>query len=319
MLLVEEAHDCSLSGAVSAATVDPIVIIITAFAATPLTPASVDPATITAAAVAAAAFIATDPFTSDTVASFTDVAPPPTAECMVCNMVTLPQPMWYCNICTRSTCYECVQEHACVDACGCSDLTMVRHPHEELFVKLHKHGLVRPASGPLKSIAEVCEGMVEVNMMLRTYLTAHVLDGSRNIMFTSTTGKRSSSASSPRSLGYLRKPAQGRLEAIPEDCEEGMLQASEEAILLNKASRPAPALNPAARRAFHLPSPAPMEPTSVSAFSIWGEALAESVMSRAAITPSSTCATSFVAGKSSQSASRAGSPKSCTSRKFSFN
>jgi hypothetical protein len=311
MLLVEEAHDCSLSGAVSAATVDPIVIIITAFAATPLTPASVDPATITAAAVAAAAFIATDPFTSDTVASFTDVTPPPTAECMVCNMVTLPQPMWYCNICTRSTCYECVQEHACVDACGCSDLTMVRHPHEELFVKLHKHGLVRPASGPLKSIAEVCEGMVEVNMMLR--------EPSSTCAASIFAGKRSSSASSPRSLGYLRKPAPGRLEAIPEDCEEGMLQASEEAILLNKASRPAPALNPAARRAFHLPSPAPMEPTSVSAFSIWGEALAESVMSRAAITPSSTCATSFVAGKSSQSASRVGSPKSCTSRKLSFN
>ena len=230
MLVVEEAHDSSLPGAASAATVAPVASITAAFAATSLTPASsLDPAALTDAAIdAVACGLAPAPFASHIVASFAEVAappprevgPPPMAECMVCNMVTLPQPMWHCHICKRTTCAECVQEHTCGCAGGFHDtLTIVRHPHEMLFQKLYNLHLVKAAAGPLEAIAEVCEGMLQVNAMLRE-------------------------------------------------------QASEEFISLH--------------------------------------------MSRDAITPPPTCATSFVAGKRSPSASRAGSPKSCTSRKLRF-
>ena len=230
MLVVEEAHDSSLPGAGSAATVAPVASITAASAATSLTPASsVDPAALTDAAIdAVACGLAPAPFASHIVASFAEVAappprevgPPPMAECMVCNMVTLPQPMWHCHICKRTTCAECVLEHTCGCAGGFHDtLIIVRHPHEMLFQKLYNLRLVKAAAGPLEAIAEVCEGMLQVNAMLRE-------------------------------------------------------QASEEFISLH--------------------------------------------MSRDAITPPPTCATSFVAGKRSPSASRAGSPKSCTSRKLSF-
>ena len=230
MLVVEEAHDSSLPGAASAATVAPVASITAAFAATSLTPASsLDPAALTDAAIdAVACGLAPAPFASHIVASFAEVAappprevgPPPMAECMVCNMVTLPQPMWHCHICKRTTCAECVLEHTCGCAGGFHDtLIIVRHPHEMLFQKLYNLRLVKAAAGPLEAIAEVCEGMLQVNAMLRE-------------------------------------------------------QASEEFISLH--------------------------------------------MSRDAITPPPTCATSFVAGKRSPSASRAGSPKSCTSRKLRF-
>ena len=240
MLVVEEAHDSSLPGAGSAATVAPVASITAASAATSLTPASsVDPAALTDAAIdAVACGLAPAPFASYIVASFAEVAappprdvgPPPTAECMVCNMVTLPQPMWHCNICKRTTCAECVQEHTCGCAGGFHDtLTIVRHPHEMLFQKLYNLHLGKAAAGPLEAIAEVCEGMLQVNAMLRED------------------------------------------EGDDDDLD---LKASEEFISLH--------------------------------------------ISRDAITPPPTCATSFVAGKRSPSASRAGSPKSCTSRKLSF-
>ena len=254
LLVVEETHDSSLPGAVSASTVAVITVAITvatvapitmttaAFAAISLTPASVDPATLTNAAIDdVACGLAFAPFTSNTVASRMtfaedappprEVGPPPTTECMVCNNVTMPQPMWNCNTCTRTMCAECVQEHACGcgDACGCYGKTIVRHPLEMLFVELYNLGLVNAAAGPLEAIAEVCEGMLQVNAMLRED------------------------------------------EGDDDDLD---LKASEEFISLH--------------------------------------------ISRDAITPPPTCATSFVAGKRSPSASRAGSPKSCTSRKLSF-
>ena len=285
LLVVEETHDSSLPGAVSASTVAVITVAITvatvapitmttaAFAAISLTPASVDPATLTNAAIDdVACGLAFAPFTSNTVASRMtfaedappprEVGPPPTTECMVCNNVTMPQPMWNCNTCTRTMCAECVQEHACGcgDACGCYGKTIVRHPLEMLFVELYNLGLVNAAAGPLEAIAEVCEGMLQVKEMLREATPARPSSCAASIFDVS-----SAVSSKPE----LCLP-------IPELCEDegdaDELKASEEAISLH--------------------------------------------MSRESITPPPRCATSVVAGKRSPSASRAGSSKSCTPREL---
>ena len=150
------AHDSSLPGAVSA-----VRAITAAIAATSLNPASVDPATITAAAVADA---------SVAVASFADVTPPPIDECVVCGEVHIPQPATKCNSCKRFLCYQHVYEHAstCTDINGCWDLTLVRHPHEELYVGLMREFPTRfkTASGSLEAINKLCEESMRMANML---------------------------------------------------------------------------------------------------------------------------------------------------------
>ena len=156
MPAVENAYDASLPGAGSA-----VRAITAAFAATSLNPASVDPATITAAAVADA---------SVAVASFADVAPPPIDECVECGEVHIPQPATKCNSCKRFLCYQHVYEHAstCTDINGCWDLTLVRHPHEELYVGLMREfpTLFKTASGSLKAINQLCEESMRMANML---------------------------------------------------------------------------------------------------------------------------------------------------------
>ena len=141
-----------------------------------------------------------------------------------------------------------------------------------LFRKLYNLSLVKAAAGPLEAIYEVCEGILQVNEVVREATPARPSSCAASI-FAGIRNRLSSAVSSKRRVAKVKRSKRAKpalcLPIIPELCEDESdddeLKASEEAISPN-------------------------------------------MVPREAITPPPLCVNSFVAGKQSCSAN-CGTPK----------
>ena len=115
-----------------------------------------------------------------------------------------------------------------------------------LFRKLYNLSLVKAAAGPLEAIYEVCEGILQVNEVVREATPARPSSCAASI-FAGIRNRLSSAVSSKRRVAKVKRSKRAKpalcLPIIPELCEDESdddeLKASEEAISPNMVPREA--------------------------------------------------------------------------------